>query len=258
MMREPGMWSKQLWEVREACLYWNGFPIHWTWDEIEREYEVLLKPDNIATASEEEIIKKDARFSRVYNMYNEILHKIIKKLIHVYFHNGCYFLTPHEFVRFAKSKKMHPYEVAIFDELEKANRPDSLTIYEAWQKRSSPRLASTSSIAINAKSKRRSEWSEKKTHREQVKACAREINLEIQMHSGTQKTDVTKIYKHPKFQICLKKLRSFRDHSEIVTYKPSLITKNWIPQAIGRGSVGRPRKRKKAKSNKNQQRLPVY
>jgi hypothetical protein len=216
-----------------------GFPTHWSWDE-------LFKPGNHPTSSTEEEVKALARVKRVHTMYFEIMGKINRGLMHGYPNNGKLHVTPYEFIRYAKSKNMRPFSATVFDELERSNRPDHISILEAWSRRSSPRLAS-----CDLKDRKGSNptWSHKKIHRELAKECAKKIYTDLQIR-GIE-PHPKEIYGHPEFQTCLKRFRDLCDRSIIITYPSSLVIKNWIPQAVGRRPRrGRPLKRKRLKSNK--------
>ena len=241
------MWSKELWELREACFYWMGFPLQWTWEE-------LFNPSNHPTSSTEEESKALARVQRIHTMYFEISDKVSKKLMHGYLKNGVLYVTPYEFIRYAKSKSIQPFSPSVFQELEQSNRLDYISILEGWARRSSPRLAS---FELKTKNGGNPLWSPKKIHRELAKECAKKIDTDAQIKEGIRLTPKS-IYSHPEFQTCLKRFRDPCDRDIIITYSPSLIIKNWIPQGIGRRpNRGRPLKRKRKNKTKDQKEIIV-
>lgn len=254
-------WNERIWSLLPACLYWNGFPIQWSLDD-------LVNPDKHPSLSAKEEKKILARVNRVIKMNFEIIEKILKRSMHGYCYEKSYEVTPHEFIRYAMSNDYPPYNVEILlEELQQSARSDKISLLEAFQKRTTPRLATEmfdplfrkiripkcncfkngkhSDCCIHKLAKLKGQH----LHREQVKKCALKINQDCLISRGRKATP-KEIYGSPAFQSCLKRLRSPLDADIVVSYPRSIIVKNWIPQAIGKRSKGRPRIQKRNQSKK--------
>ncbi|NNM43017.1 MAG: hypothetical protein HKM07_01565 [Chlamydiae bacterium] len=256
------LWNKNIWNVLEACLYWNGFPEHWSWDD-------LYSSEDYRITSEKDVNKIVASMKRVRKMHFEIIDKILDQTMFGERIGESYHITPYEFVKFAKARGYKPKNFSVLlEDLEQSSCQNKVDILHAFRKRATPSLASAILPMALKKNKlpkcncskngkhadcclhKFIESKKKCLHRAQVKEVAEKINLNFLRGKGRKATP-SEIYNTVEFQNCLKRLKDPHNPDLVVRYPRSIIIKNWIPQAIGKRAKGRPRikKRKKVKDS---------
>ena len=221
-------WSKDRCPLLWACLYWNGFPTHWNRDD-------LINLDNHHAKTVKEAKKQRGRFQRLLTMHQSALDHVKNGTLKCIKMEEPY-VTPFEFARFCAAQRWMPV-VKVFRELKNASSNIAAAIIEIFEERAPPPALASQVIKNTTKSL-------KMLHRDQVISEANKIFINHRATHGEELTP-TEIYKHPNFQICLKRLRDAEDC--IVSYPRKEVIKRWIPSGVPkRLEVGRPKKIKKS------------
>lgn len=215
-------WSRDHWPLLQACMYWNGFPSSWGFDD-------LVNPSNHPSfATNKKNIFK--RVIRTHQMYKSSHARAKKHLLHHLEKNGQIYVTPYEFSRLCAAQEWCP-TWGVIRELARSNL--KFAIFELFKKR-----RPTPSLATQL-----AEQKPTSVHQQNRRKCqqvaARIVGFHFKRHK--KKLTPTEVFKHKTYQ------RHIKNLAHPITQEPMKYSRNrhikaWIPQAINdKRKRGRPK-----------------